>query len=196
MTTGLKGEERRQEVVAKAAELFDATSYHTTSMSELARAVGIEKPTLYHYFSSKDEILFWIHEQFIDHLLEKTNARADLGLTASDELAGAMEDILELMDTHRGHVRVFFEHHRELTPARQTTIRDKRDLYQGIIQAIVERGIADGEFRKVDPRLTALAIFGMCNWSYQWYQPGGARTSSEIAAFLGDLLLDGLSTPS
>jgi len=189
-----RSEERKRDVVAKAAELFDTAGYHTTSMAELAATVGIEKPTLYHYFSGKDEILFWIHEQFIDHLLERTGARADQGLTARDEIAGAMEDILELMDTHRGHVRVFFEHHRELAPDQQATIREKRDRYQSFIQTIVERGIRDGELRPIDPRLTTLAIFGMCNWSYQWYRQDGPLTTQQIAEFLVDLLFRGLAS--
>jgi AcrR family transcriptional regulator len=189
----VKSEERRREVVAKAAQLFDKAGYHTTNMSELARAVGIEKPTLYHYFSGKDEILFWIHEEFINRLIEQAEARSSAGLSAADELAAIFADILELMDTHRGHVRVFFEHGREMTKAHQQTIREKRDRYQTHVQGIVDRGIAAGEFRELDSRLVTLAIFGMCNWSYQWYRKGGARKSDEIASFFFQLLLDGLS---
>jgi AcrR family transcriptional regulator len=189
----VKSEERRREVVAKAAQLFDKAGYHTTNMSELARAVGIEKPTLYHYFSGKDEILFWIHEEFIDLLIAKADARAAENLPAGEELRGTMRDVLGLMKSHRGHVRVFFEHQRELNEAHQETIREKRDRYQTHVQGIVDRGIAAGEFRELDSRLVTLAIFGMCNWSYQWYRKGGARKSDEIASFFFQLLLDGLS---
>lgn len=60
------------------------------------------------------------------------------------------------------------------------------------MQAIVERGVREKDFRDLDPRLVTLAIFGMCNWSYQWYRSGGPLQSDEIASFFFGLLLDGL----
>ena len=68
------------------------------------------KPTLYHYFRAKDEILRGIHETFIDLLLESKYERIRLGQAPADLLLGAMTDIFVLMETN---VRVFFEHHRE-----------------------------------------------------------------------------------
>ena len=58
------------------------------------------------------------------------------------------------------------------------------------------RGIKSGEFRKVDPRLTTLAVFGMCNWAYQWYQPKGKLKPRQIADFFASLLFEGLAADS
>ena len=74
----------------------------------------------------------------------------------------------------------FFEHYRELSEADQATIRDKRDRYQAHVQALVERGIATGMFRETEPRLTTLAVFGMCNWAYQWFNRDGELRAREI----------------
>jgi AcrR family transcriptional regulator len=193
--TEVNADARRKEVVARAAELFDAGGYHTTNMAAVARAVGLEKPTLYHYFSGKDEILYWIHEEFIDRLIAKADDRADAGLSAEEELRGMMRDVLELMQTHRGHVRVFFEHHRELTEDRQKTIRTKRDTYEEKVRTVVQRGMDDGEFRPTSARLVTLAIFGMCNWAYQWYRSGGGLDHREIAYRFWGYLVQGLGAP-
>lgn len=117
MATDVNAERRRREVVAQAAELFDRAGYHTTNVAALAEAAGLRKATLYHYFAGKDEILFLIHEEFIDLLLAKELRRRSL--PPADALLEVMVDVLELMRTHRGHVRVFFEHHRELSPGRR-----------------------------------------------------------------------------
>lgn len=186
----VNADDRRREVVAQAAELFDRVGYHTTSVAAVAQAAGLQKPTLYHYFSGKDEILFWIHEEFIDLLISKEAARAPL--QAADALLGVMTDVLELMQTHRGHVRVFFEHYRELSLDDQETIRRKRDAYQDAVEAIVRRGVRAGEFRDVDPRLTTLAVFGMCNWAYQWYSVEGSLSPRQIAERFFGLLFIGL----
>jgi AcrR family transcriptional regulator len=186
-------DQKRLEIVSTAALIFDTDGYNATNVDSIAQAVGLKKPSLYHYFAGKDEILFWVHEEFIDLLISQYEARADAGLSAADSLREIMIDILRLMDTHRGHVRVFFEHHRELSKEHKVTITAKRDRYTGMVEAEIERGIRDGEFRDLSPhRLTALALFGMCNWSYQWYQTGGARTSQEVAEYFWDLLMNGL----
>lgn len=186
----VKADEKRRELVGKAAELFDEAGYHTTNVATLAQAVGIRKPTLYHYFSGKDEILFAIHEEFIELLIAKEEARP--GLPAAERLLELMADILGLMETHRGHVRVFFEHYRELPPEAQETMRRKRDAYAALVEAVIARGVETGEFREVDPRLATLAVFGMCNWAYQWYRADGPLTSRQIAELFHDLLLNGL----
>jgi AcrR family transcriptional regulator len=193
MSVSVNADSRRREIVTGAAELFDREGYHATNMNSVARAVGLQKPTLYHYFSSKNEILNWIHEEFIDLLIEKQEAREEQDLAPADDLRAVMRDVLELMDTHRGHVRVFFEHYRELSEVDQATIKQKRDRYQALVEGIVARGIASGAFRDVDVRLTTLALFGMCNWSYQWYRKGGSLESLGIADFFWDLLLNGFA---
>ena len=184
---------RRRQVVTTAAGLFDKAGYHTTNMAQVARAVGLGKPSLYHYFTGKDEILFWIHEEFIDLLIANAQSHRQADLSASEELRLIMRDIVALMETHRGHVRVFFEHQRELGDEHQTTIRHKRDEYEAMVEGIVARGVRDGEFHTTNERLATLAIFGVCNWSYQWYRSDGEQTTDELADFFHDLLTTGLA---
>jgi len=73
---------------------------------------------------------------------------------------------MELMETHRGHVRVFFEHHRELPAEARGPIRLKRGRYEKIVEGLIGEGIELGVFRATDPHMAALATFGMCNWAY------------------------------
>lgn len=185
---------RRREIAVTAAHLFDGAGYSKTTMDDIARAVGMGKSTLYHYFTSKDEILFWIHEEFIDHLIEQHQRRLEARLPAGVLLLEVMADILELMETHRGHVRVFFEHHRELPPDRRETIRAKRNLYELMIEDIFITGIASGEFRGTDPKLASLAMFGMCNWAYQWYRSSGSLRTRDIAYQFWGYLVHGVSS--
>jgi TetR/AcrR family transcriptional regulator, cholesterol catabolism regulator len=188
----LTSEERKAEIIHTAARLFDESGYASTTMEDIASAVGLAKPTLYHYFPSKDEILFDIHEEFIDLLIERHRQRESAGLGPEQLLLEVMADILELMETHRGHVRVFFEHYRELPAAQQETIKLKRDTYENAVASIFEDGCAAGVFREVDPRLASLATFGMCNWAYQWYQVGGKLRTRELAYTFWGYLVHGI----
>jgi TetR/AcrR family transcriptional regulator, cholesterol catabolism regulator len=186
---------RRADIIRLAAELFDQRGYASVSMEQIALAAGLAKPTLYHYFRSKEEILRGIHEAFIDPLLARQEERRRLLLAPADQLLGAMTDILGLMETHRGHVRVFFEHHRELAAPVRQEIRLKRDRYQQLVRNAVIEGIRDGTFREVDPDVTTLAVFGMCNWAYQWWRPGSGTDSAHTAQKMWDVLIRGLAAP-
>ena len=184
---------RRAEVITLAASLFDGRGYASVSMEQIAAAAGIAKPTLYHYFKGKDEILRGIHETFIDILLQRQDERVQLGLAPADLLLGAMTDIFGLMETHRGHVRVFFEHHRELPDTARQEIRVKRDRYQQLIRDAIAEGVRAGTYRDVDPELAALAVFGICNWAYQWWRPRSGADPALTAQKMWDLIIRGLA---
>lgn len=189
---GTRADQRRQEIAASAAALFEQSGYATASMGEIARAAGLAKPTLYHYFASKDEILFTIHEQFITTLMRRLAERDGMDLSASQHVQAVIEDVFIVIGTHQGHVRVFFEHYRELPPAQQEPIREMRDDYERRVQALIAAGMQSGEFRPSDPRLVVLALFGMCNWAYQWYRPNGPMEPQELARQFSAYLLAGL----
>jgi TetR/AcrR family transcriptional regulator, cholesterol catabolism regulator len=184
--------ERQQQIVTIAAQLFDEAGYANTTMNDIAQTVGVAKATVYHYFQSKDEILHSIHEEFIDLLIVQQERRLEAGLRPEQLLLEVMADILELMETHRGHVRVFFEHYHELPADAQEPIRRKRDHYESMVRDVFSEGIRVGVFRDTDPRLATLATFGMCNWAYQWYRSGGDFRPREIAYQFWSYLVDGV----
>lgn len=184
---------RRAEIVAHAARLFDEKGYHRTSLGEIAAAVGVQKPTLYHYFHRKDEILFWIHEAVIDVVLERHLARQGTAMSASQQLLEVIADVLELNETRPGYGRVFFEHVRELSADDRTVVREKRDRYLKLVEGLLEEGVQSGEFRELNIGLTALSILGSCNWSYQWFRPQPGSSSRQVAYVFWDIAMRGVS---
>ncbi|MCZ7422134.1 TetR/AcrR family transcriptional regulator [Verrucosispora sp. WMMA2121] len=189
----MTAEERRREILHTAANLFDDRGYASTTMDDIAEVVGVAKATLYHYFQSKDEILHWIHDELIELLVSRHQRRLGAGLGPDQLLLEVMADILELMETHRGHVRVFFEHFRELPASAQDNIREKRQRYDDMVLQVFTDGIGSGVFRDVDVRLASFAAYGMCNWAYQWYEPRGALRSREVAYQFWSYLVRGLA---
>src|SRR6185503_1599972 len=90
---------KRNQVVRQAAALFDDAGYHNTGVADIAAAAGISKPTLYHYFASKDEILFWIHEEYMDELIARQERRAHISISPSTCLLELMSDMLQMTET-------------------------------------------------------------------------------------------------
>lgn len=184
---------RRQEIVRAAALLFEEKGYHATSVTDIAEAVGLSKPTLYHYVKSKGEIVSWIHDEIIDLLLARLEERVAEGMAPDEIIRLNIVDIIEAMDTRPGHLKVYFEHHKELPEALRREAKVKRDRFQALIEETIARGVRTGLFREVDIRMTTLALFGITNWSYQWYRPEGAKRSNEVAQHLFGVFINGVT---
>jgi len=185
---------RRSFIIDTAATLFDEHGYHNTSMEDIAEGVGLAKPTLYHYFRSKDEILFEIHNAMIEMILASHQERLPGSPGRWGELLKEMMgDIIRLMETHPGHLRIFFEHHRELPESYKTTIRSKRNRYRDHVRDVIVNGIEAGEFRAVDPDLATLAVLGVANWTYQWLYPAGEYSAEHVTDAFYTYLSHGLA---
>lgn len=193
--TQSSAEERRAQIVRAAAQLFERKGYHNTGMDDIAEAVGLRKPTLYHYVKSKAEIVVWIHNDVMYPLLQRLETNVAKGIDPREGLRQTVTDILEIMETKPGHLRVYFENHRELPDALQSEAVHQRDRYEGLVESLIEDGIKRGIFRKTRVRLTALALFGITNWSYQWYRAGGALDHTAVADQLLDIFLHGVEQP-
>jgi AcrR family transcriptional regulator len=194
--TGTAHDDKRQEIIDRCADLFDSGSYHRSTMQMLADEVGLGKPTLYHYFRSKTEILYAIHQQHIGALIDGLNREQSRGAKPDELLVHACRHILDEIARHPGYVRAFFEHYVELDEAMRTEIRRRRREYFKKVCGILESGVAAGVFRECDIELTAYGFLGMCSWAYQWY-PGmpGRISTQELAESLCKTYLQGLNKP-
>ena len=186
---------RKSDILREAARLFDRVGYHQVNMEQIAEATGLRKPTLYHYIRSKDQILFEIQEIIMRTLQSGMDARRAEHMGPAESLHGMFRDVFNIMEDYPGFVRVFFESMREIQDERREEVGNNRRQFVASVTEVVSEGMAQGLFRNADPRLTALFLFGVCNWSYQWYRPGGKQTPQELADQCWDFASGGLLTP-
>lgn len=189
-------DDKRLEIIERCANLFDTGGYHRATMQMLADEVGLGKPTLYHYFTSKTEILYAIHQKHIAALIDGLDSAQRRGSGPQELLLHAGRDILDEIAQHPGYVRAFFEHYGELEEPKRNEIRERRKEYFGKICGIIKSGIAAGVFRKCDVELTAYGFLGTFSWAYQWYPPMVKKISSQkLAESLCSTFLQGLNKP-
>jgi len=188
-------DEKRFDIIESCAALFDRVGYHGTSMQMLADEVGLGKPTLYHYFKSKDDILYEMHQLHIDALNGGLKADAeDPNVQPAELLERACTMTLRQIALHPGYVRAFMDHYAELEDAQRAEMRERRREYFDRITEIIESGMKKGQFEKVDPQLATLAFVGMCNWAYKWYPRMASETPPEkMAKSLCRFMLAGLN---
>ena len=185
--------QRRADLTREAANLFDKVGYHRVNMEMIAEAAGLKKPTLYHYMSGKEEILFRMQESMMLPLRERLHERIAGGKDTMSILRGIYEDIFRNLHDSPGTVRSFFEHQRDVGPEREAEIRKQRVEFTAQVMKIISDGMDAGIINRADVRLMTLCFFGVANWAYQWYRPGRDPEPEVIAGQCFDIFARGMA---
>jgi len=185
----------RDKILESALHLFDEKGYHQTSIQEISEGAGVSKGGFFHYFPSKNDILFALQESFcIDSHLNNIEKVA-----LNDDLSPA-EKLHKLIDyevyTHvknRPNVVIFYHGLKNLSEDKIKIIKEKRDRYEEIFRKVIRQGIERGDFKDdFDINIVSKALFGMCNWTYMWLDPEGPMTPGQISDTFSKLFIDGL----
>ncbi|WP_018086912.1 TetR/AcrR family transcriptional regulator [Desulfurispora thermophila] len=184
----------RSKIIQSAVELFSQKGYHCTSLQEICEHAGVSKGALFHYFNNKSEILYVIHDQFIEVILAQAQqVRFRTDLTATEKLRQLVVDLVQLIADFKMHVKVFFKESRYVDKDKLELIVEKRDRLERIYRDVVEQGMASGELRDdLDLDVVVKGIFGMCDWTYQWMRPDGRLAPRQIGLIFWEILLGGL----
>src|SRR5436190_4429810 len=190
-----KWQARREAIVDISAGVFARRGYHATGLTELCAANDLGKGALYHYIGSKEELLVAIHDRVMDEVLAGAERVAESGGSPSQQLALLGEELLDVIHRYPDHVWVFLHEFHALTGERIDQFRGRRREYERRVEAILQAGVDSGEFREIDPWLTARAWLGMHNYTYLWLQAGGRVTARDVAKPFADIFLRGIESP-
>jgi AcrR family transcriptional regulator len=184
----MKGEVLRQAILDTAAKLFIERGVGGTSIQDIAESLGLTRTAVYYYFKKKEDILQSLSEEVTisaRQLAGKVAARQDL-----DPIA-ALRDLVRQHATHilshAAGFRVVERNESDLTPKHRAAEQAARRGLLDNFRSVIERGIASGHFRMVDPFVTAFSLIGMCNWTAWWFIPGGRLSVEQISDAIGDL---------
>ena len=190
-----KWQARRHAIIDASAQVFARQGYHATGITELCAANGLGKGALYHYIGSKEALLAAIHDRVMDEVMQGADRVADAGGSPSTQLSMLGDELLDVIHGYPDHVWVFLHEFPALTGDRADQFRLRRREYERRVESVLRAGIESGEFRRVDPRLTALAWLGMHNYTYLWLKAGGRLSAGDVAKRFGEIFLGGIASP-
>jgi AcrR family transcriptional regulator len=186
-------EEKRHNLLLTAAHVFATQGMEKASMSQIAREAGVSKSLLYHYYPSKEELIFAIihtHLEALDKALESADD-TDLPLRArlEKQVATILREYRGADDQHKVQLNAVAA----LSVEQKATIRALERSIVGRISAII-REIHPELDRPERPLLmpVTMSLFGMMNWVYMWFREGGAITRDDYAEIATTLLLEGI----
>ena len=190
----IRHRQRSEAILASAVAAFGQHGYHGTSMREIADALGLTKGSLYHYFENKADILYAAHDR---SLLRMQRAVERIEASGADPASQLHELVVEhvraIVDSFHGTALALELDALPLAARRR--IIHRRDRFERAVRRILERGIASGQFRDADPRLTGFAILGAVNWIARWYRAQGGADAERIGQVFAELFLHGVQRP-
>ncbi len=171
---------RRQKIIDTAADLFQKKGYSSTTLDDVAKELGVSKAALYHYVSSKDELLSIIYAHTVKNIFMGTTEILGMDLPPEEKMRLFVRNhIKNIIIKSLPMFFVFFSEENQLTEKDYQKIRKEKRKYNRILEEIIEKGVSKGVFKKVDARLQSYAILGMCNWIYKWYKEGQTKYTSD-----------------
>ncbi|PAV29395.1 TetR family transcriptional regulator [Virgibacillus profundi] len=186
----------RQKIIQSALLLFEKQGFHGVTVNQIVEDVGTSKGGFYHHFTSKDELLFVIHDTFITYVLEKAIIAKETYQSPTKKLQGIVKDFVKVFDLYKPHISVFYQENIYLKPQYEILIKKKRDQFKQMVKQAIIEGKKAKEFREDLPvEITTMAILGMVNWTYKWYQQSGLKTIEEIGDIFVDLILHAVLQP-
>lgn len=183
----------RNDILDAAAQVIRKKGFHAASMADIAEAVHLQKASLYHHVSSKQEILLALLDRAIEMLTERIAPLAAGPEPADEKLREMIRIYLQLLAANGDLASVLLFEHRSLEPKQHTRHIPNRDKFEALWRGVVLEGVKSKKFTCSDPALAARAMLGTLNWTLTWYRPEGGLTMEQIANRIADLLFKGLS---
>ena len=186
-------DERLNRILEAATDLIAREGYGNASMRAVAKAAGVSLAGLYHYFDSKEKMLFLIQFRTFSSLIARLR----------ENLHGVTDPVEQLRVLVRTHVVHFAQDMSALNVCSHELDSLKEDAYQEVFRVRHEyydlaRGIVDRVLEKhvpargIDGHVAAMSLFGTLNWLYRWYNPKQDRAPGAVAGQIADQFLTGV----
>lgn len=186
---------RRAEVRATAARLIREHGYASATMDLLADEVGLNKGTLYHYYSSKSAILFELLSDEVDATLKLVEQVPETG-SARERLRELVRLQVEYVSTKHDELVVFFQEmpwiDQRLEPDEVIDLRQRIERYERFTRQLLSSGVRAGEFREINPKMIMYSIIGILAYVPNWFHSSSGKARTTLVDELTEFVLYGL----
>ena len=187
-----KGKLKIDEICQTATEVFSKRGYSNATLADVSHATGISKGGIYHYFSTKEELLYFILSRYMDQTLSELKKKMRQFMTPQERIRIFVQHHIRHYRENFHESRLILHEAQNLPSNYWAIIRGKEREYMKILKSSVEGLNKAFEHNPRRVRLIASQLIGMCNWPYMWFNPNGTVSPEELAEeiskiFLGEL---------
>jgi AcrR family transcriptional regulator len=180
-----------EQILTAAARVMAREGYGQSTIRMVAREARISLAGLYHYFSSKEELLYLIQFHTFDGILRRLGEQLESVQGPEDRLRVMVTNHLEHFLSRINELKVCAREMETLSGDYYERVRRLRQRYLKVTLEIVEQIGREAGDSRVEPRLATLYLFGMLNWIYMWYPAAEGTPADTLADQVLILFLDG-----
>lgn len=186
-------DKRRENILQHSAELFAQVGYHKASIDQLAEASNITKSLIYHYFKSKQEILFQCMLSHVELLRSTARGGLDTDQTSKSQLKKILFSFLEIYETAGARHRILVNDLQQLTPDQKTKIVTIQNDITQIFKSLIDQISSSHPQEKHLSTARTFLLLSMINWTHTWFKSDGDMTSQELGTLVLDIFMNGVS---
>jgi AcrR family transcriptional regulator len=184
-------DKKRQGILSRSAVLFAEHGYTGTSITMIAEACGVSKALMYHYYSSKDAVLFDLLENHLQNLVAAVEAAARSAGDGDEKLFAISAALLEAYRGADAEHQVQISSLKLLPPAQQEMLKEMERRLVAIASEAIAAAIPHAAKTRHLLKPLTMSLFGMLNWHYLWFRDGKGITREKYARMVTSLILAG-----
>ncbi len=178
-------------ILTNAAALFSAQGYMRSSIADLADACKLSRGALYHYFDSKEAILYAILDAHIREMIRHVETAVTAGGPTLAQFQNVIRAIVEVNAKSPHEQRVLIHDLSFLNEDEQQAIKSLERQLVDVVTDLLVRLDAERKIVKRTKKIYTMILFGIINYTYTWYDPKGGIGPQEFADMAVDLFLNG-----
>ncbi|MBC7910019.1 MAG: TetR/AcrR family transcriptional regulator [Pyrinomonadaceae bacterium] len=193
MTDFTRYDQKLEFILRTSARIFAEKGYHSTSMRDISRETKVSLSGLYYYCKSKEELLFLIQDNCFGCVLERLQQRLQETAEPISKLRLVIENHLSFFAANMAEMKVLSHEAESLAGEMHEHVSGKKQQYTKLVRRILSEAQAqqEGDAQKIDLTVATYALFGMMNWIYNWFDPGGKLSVNDLVENITGLYLSG-----
>jgi AcrR family transcriptional regulator len=182
---------KRQGILSRSAALFAEHGYTGTSITMIAEACGVSKALMYHYYSSKDAVLFDLLQDHLQNLVAVVESAARSAGKPEEKLFAISVALLEAYRGADAEHQVQISSLKLLPQAEQEILKEMERRLVVIVSDAIAAAIPSAAKKRHLLKPLTMSLFGMLNWHYLWFRDGKGITREKYAKMVTALILAG-----
>ncbi len=178
-------------ILSEAKQLFSIKGYRGTTLRDLTSSFGVSRPSIYHYYKSKMEILSELHSKGFNEALSNFDTILSTKLPTREKFRKILEVHTSNLAKDTELSKIFYLDEMEMPDKLRKEIKKRRRGYTNRIIEVYEKGMTEGIFKNIDPQMAVYLLLGACNWLTMWYSPKKDVKPETIVHYLMLILTEG-----
>ena len=179
-------------ILAKAAELFGTKGYERSSITDLTETCGLSRGALYHYFDSKEALLFVMLDAHVRGLLTRLETAVAEGGMPVAQIARAIEVVVHYNAGSPHEQVILLNDLASLAPREQAVIVQLQQQIVDLVADILMRLDHGGKITRSTRKVYTMMLFGIINYAHTWYDPAAGVKPAQLARMATELFLSGV----